>query len=61
MGTASLRQKEVKQREGQSAREFANYVEELEEDIPEDMPLEVRRVWTLLNGLRPAIRTGILR
>ena len=35
MGTASLRLKKAEQKESQTAREFANYIEELEEDIPE--------------------------
>jgi hypothetical protein len=60
MGTASLRLKKAEQRKGQTVREFANYVEELEEDIPE-MGIEESRAWVLLNGLRPAIRTGVLR
>jgi hypothetical protein len=60
MGTALLRLKEAKQREGQSVREFANFVEELEEDIPEMDP-EVQRGWTLLNGLRPDLRRAVLR
>jgi hypothetical protein len=61
MGTASLRLKRAEQREGQSARQFASYIEELEEDIPEEMSREEQRAWTLLNGLRASIRSGVLR
>ena len=43
MGTASLRLKKAEQREGQSARAFASYIEELEEDIPDDITEEERR------------------
>jgi hypothetical protein len=60
MDTASLRLKKAEQKKGQTAREFANYIEELEEDIPE-MGIDEQRAWVLLNGLRPAIRTGVLR
>ena len=42
MGTASLRLEKAEQREGQTVREFANYIEELEEDIPE-MGIEEQR------------------
>jgi hypothetical protein len=35
MGTASLRLKKAEQKKDQTVREFANYIEELEEDIPE--------------------------
>lgn len=60
MGNASLRLKKAEQKEGQSARQFASYIEELEEDIPE-MSQEEQRAWILLNGLRPSIRSGVLR
>ena len=60
MGTASLRLKRAEQKEGQSARQFASYIEELEEDILE-MSKEEQRAWTLLNGLRAPIRSGVLR
>jgi len=59
--TASLRLKKAEQQEGQSARQFASYIEELEEDIPDDMSKEEQRAWVLLNGLKPAIRMGVLR
>jgi hypothetical protein len=59
MGTASLRIKKAEQKEGQTVRELANYIEELEEDIPE-MGIEEQKAWVLLNGLRPIIRTGVL-
>ena len=42
-----IRLKKAEQRQGQSVREFANYVEELEEDIPE-MGIEESRAWILL-------------
>jgi len=35
MATASLRLRKAEQQQGQSARQFASYIEELEEDIPE--------------------------
>lgn len=60
MGNASLRLKKAEQKEGQSARQFASYIEELEEDIPE-MSQEEQRAWILLNGLRAPIRSGVLR
>jgi hypothetical protein len=60
MANASLRLKKAEQQEGQSARQFSSYIEELEEDIPE-ISEEERRAWVLLNGLRPALRTGVLR
>ena len=43
-----------------SVREFATYLEELEEDIT-SLTEEQRRAWTLLNGLRPALRSTVLR
>ena len=43
-----------------SIREFATYLEELEEDIT-SLTEEQRRAWTLLNGLRPALRSAVLR
>ena len=60
MGNASLRLKRAEQYVGQSARQFASYIEELEEDIPE-ISYEEQRAWTLLNGLRAPIRSGVLR
>jgi hypothetical protein len=61
MSIASLRLKEARQGEGQSIREFASYIEELEEDLPLDMPVEEQRAWTLLNGLAHDLRTAVLR
>jgi predicted nucleic acid-binding protein len=58
IGTASLRLKKAEQRESQSARQFASYIEELE-DIS-DMRYEERRAWVLLNRLKPEIRTNVL-
>jgi hypothetical protein len=60
MSVATLKIKESRQGEGQSVREFANYIEELEEDVPE-MTEEQQRAWTLLNGLRPDVRSSVLR
>jgi len=42
------------------AREFANYLEELEEDIPE-MSAEQQRAWSLLNALRSDLRAAIIK
>jgi len=61
MSVASLRLKEARQGEGQSVREFASYMEELEEDLPLDLPVEEQRAWTLLDGLRHDLRTAVLR
>jgi SOS response regulatory protein OraA/RecX len=41
-------------------KKFANFLEELEEDIPE-MSHEVAQAWSLLNGLRSEVRSGVLR
>jgi Zinc knuckle len=41
-------------------RDFANFLDELEEDIPE-MSYEEQRAWSLLNGLRREVRSGVLR
>jgi hypothetical protein len=41
-------------------RDFANFLNELEEDIPE-MSHEEQRAWLLLNGLRREVRSGVLR
>lgn len=57
---ATLRMKGARQAQGQSVREFANYLEELEEDIPE-MSVEETRAWALLNGLRLEVRSAVLR
>jgi hypothetical protein len=60
MSSATLKLKEAKQGERQSVREFANWLEEIEEDIPE-MSQEESRAWSLLNGLRTEVRSGVLR
>lgn len=60
MSVATLKLKEAKQSEGQSVRLFANQLEELEEDIPE-ISYEEQRAWTLLHGLRPEVRSSVLR
>ena len=43
-----------------SVREFATYLDELGEDIP-SLPEEQLRAWALLNELRLALRSAILR
>lgn len=60
MSAATLKLKEARQGDNQSVREFANYLDELEEDIP-DMSQEETRAWSLLNGLRGEVRSGVLR
>ena len=60
MNVATLRLKEARQAERQSVREFANYLDELEEDIPE-MSEEERRAWNLLNGLKKEVCSEVLR
>jgi hypothetical protein len=55
-----LRLKEARQGKKQSVREFANFLDELEEDIPE-MSHEQQRAWSLLNGLRRDVRSEVLR
>jgi hypothetical protein len=59
MGIALLAIKEAVQ-ETRSAREFATYLDELEDDVP-PLSQEELRAWTLVNGLRPALRTAVLR
>jgi Zinc knuckle len=60
MGSALLSLKRVQQREGQSIRELSNYIEELEEDVPE-LSAEQQRAWTLLNSLQLELRAAVLR
>jgi len=60
MSVATLKIKQAKQGEGQSVREFANYIEELEDDVP-SLTEEQQRAWALLNGLRHEIRSTVLR
>ena len=49
-----------KQGEKQSVRDLLAEVENLEQDIP-PMTDEERRAWTLLNALKPALRTEVIR
>jgi len=49
-----------KQGEKQSVRDLLAEVENLEQDIP-SMTDEERRAWTLLNALKPALRTEVIR
>jgi hypothetical protein len=60
MGSALLSLKRVQQRDGQTIRELASYIEELEEDVPE-LSIEQQRAWTLLNALQPDLRAAVLR
>jgi hypothetical protein len=57
---ASLRLKEARQKKGQSIRDFVNYIEQLERDIPEQTKQE-RSAWSLLNSLHPEIRREVMR
>jgi hypothetical protein len=43
-----------------SIREFTTHLEELEEDVP-PLSQEELRAWALVNGLRPELRTAVLR
>ena len=60
MADASLRLKNLVQRENQSVRDIATTVEELEEDLLALSPGE-ERAWRMLNALRPEIRREVLR
>jgi len=60
MADASLRLKNLVQRDTQSVREIATMVEELEEDLLSLTPGE-ERAWRMLNALRPEIRREVLR
>jgi hypothetical protein len=60
MSVTTLKLKEAKQGGDQSVRDFANFLDELEEDIPE-MSHEEQHAWLLLNGLRQEVRSGVLR
>jgi hypothetical protein len=60
MADASLRLKNLVQRDTQSVREIATMVEELEEDLLSLTPSE-ERAWRMLNALRPEIRREVLR
>jgi len=60
MADASLRLKNLVQKDTQSVREVATMVEELEEDLLTLTPSE-ERAWRMLNVLRPEIRREVLR
>jgi hypothetical protein len=60
MGDALLAVKQAQQRPSETARELANRLEELEEDIP-ILSVEQLRAWTLLNSLRLDLRVAVLR
>ena len=49
-----------RQGDKQSVRELLAEIENLEQDIP-PMTDEERRAWTLLNALKPALRTEVIR
>lgn len=61
IATASLRLKGMSQSAGQSVTDFANAIEQVERDLPETMDESQRRAWALLTGLRPEIRSELLR
>jgi hypothetical protein len=60
MAYAGLQLKEVKQRKGQSVREFTSYIEGLERDIP-DWTERERKAWFLLNSLHPDLRKEVMK
>ena len=60
MADASLRLKNLVQRDTQSVREVATMMKELEEDLLTLTPSE-KRAWRMLNTLRPKIRREVLR
>jgi hypothetical protein len=45
---ACLKLKDAKQRKGQSVRDFVNYIEEQEKDIPDAQDDTLRKAWSLL-------------
>ena len=61
LAASTLALKECKQASGQTARELQQHIDELEGDIPKDMPHEQRRAYQLLNSLQPALRAHVLR
>jgi hypothetical protein len=50
----------LRQKDGQTVRELLAEVERLERDVP-PMTDEEREAWTLLNSLKPALRTEVMR
>ncbi len=61
MAYASLQLKDIKQRKGQSVREFVSYIEGLERDIPVDWTERERKAWFLLNSLLPDLRKEVMK
>lgn len=57
---STLALKEMRQRENQTSKELYVYMCELENNIP-TMTEEQRRAWVLVNGLRPALRSRVIR
>lgn len=56
MSVATLKLKEARQGRDQSVRDFANFLDELKEDIPE-ISQEEQHAWLLLNELRAEVRS----
>jgi hypothetical protein len=61
LAAATLELKESRQKSGQTVRELQQHIDEVEGNIPKDMPEEQRRAYQLLNSLQPALRTHVLR
>lgn len=57
---STLALKEMKQRDSQSCKDLYIYMCELENNIP-TMSEEQRRAWTLVNALKPELRSRIVR
>jgi hypothetical protein len=57
---AYLKLKDAKQRKGQSVRDFVNYIEEQEKDIPDVQDDTLRKAWSLLVSLDEDIRRGVM-
>ena len=60
MANALVRLKDKKQREGQTARELLQEIENLEHDIP-PLTEDERKAWMFLDSLTPELRTEIMR
>lgn len=57
---ASLRLKRAAQRQGQSVRDIARYIEEIERDIPEQTP-DVAKAYVVLDALDDRLRRQVIR
>ena len=57
---STLAIKEMRQRESQTCKDVYIYMCELENNIP-TMTVEQQRAWTLINALRPELRSRIVR